>query len=65
MGVPTRITRTNGNSEAYWDDVPLTSEESKRVKKEFSYIVRTFFLPIDWAIGFDQDGRVISKNRFD
>lgn len=63
MGDPDRV--SDGASAAFWDDDLLPSDVADRVRREYRYTVTTFFLPISWAVGFDESGRAVTKHRFD
>ena len=49
----------------YWDDEPLPDDVKARIKREHRYTVQTFFLPVTWTVGFDENGVVVSKHRWD
>ena len=65
MGSPDRTQPPS--AEAFWDNKTLDPEQAARVKQEYGYTIRTFLLPVPttWTVGFDEDGRAISKHRWD
>lgn len=48
----------------YWDDA-IVRPNAGEVAEEYRYTVNTLYLPITWAFGVNEDGRVISKHRYD
>lgn len=63
MGKPERV-ETNV-SVAFWDDATLGDEVAKQVAKQYWYTVNLPPVPISWTVGFDANGHVISKHRWD
>jgi len=63
MGSQQRI--ENKVSVDFWDDATLGDDVAKRVVKQYWYVVNLPPVPICWTVGFDSDGRVISKHRWD
>ena len=63
MGKPERVEASV--SVAFWDDATLGDDVAKRVVKQYWYTVKGFGVPFSWTVGFDADGRVISKHRWD
>lgn len=63
MGQPDSIDLSA--DQAFWDDEPLLDPAAREVRRQYWYKVSTFFLPISWTVGFDKDGKVISKHRWD
>ena len=63
MGKPDSI--DSSADSAWWEDEGLPGSTANQVRRQYRYHVSTFFLPISWTIGFDKDGRVISKHRWD
>jgi len=65
MGEPRRI-RSGQDvimARSTWDDV--ADEPSSSVHLEYGYHAETFYLPVDWLVGFNEEGAVVSKHRLD
>jgi hypothetical protein len=63
MGPPERV--ETSVSIAFWDDATLGDDAARQVVKQYWYTVNLPPVPISWTIGFDANGRVISKHRWD
>lgn len=63
MGKPGRVETHSGL--AFWDDDSLGDEVARQVVKQYWYTVNVPPVPISWTVGFDAQGQVISKHRWD
>ena len=63
MGTPERVETNVGV--AFWDGAILGDAVAGRVVKRYWYTAKLPPVPISWTIGFDANGRVISKHRWD
>jgi hypothetical protein len=67
MGEPHEVSVRDsgpGAKKCWWGD-DATSGDGNYCERTYRYGVQTWILPIDWCIGFDEQGKVIAKHRFD
>lgn len=62
FGQPHQVRKRPEN--LYWDDA-LVRPNAGEATEEYQYTVNTFYLPVTWAFGVNEDGRVVSKHRYD
>lgn len=64
LGNPDRIERDPGR--AFWGPQVLPEAVAAEVRYEHWYTVRRWAaVPVSWTVGFDANGRVVSKHRWD
>ncbi len=63
MGKPDRIEPRP--SDAFWGGVHLGDDVARDVLRQYWYTVNLPPVPVSWTVGFDANGRVISKHRWD
>jgi hypothetical protein len=64
LGAPDRVEPEPHR--AFWGPQVLADDVAREVKDEQWYTVRRWAaVPISWTVGFDANGRVISKHRWD